>query len=284
MRLKPAQQYVTIPLSILGSGLIGKLSLVATKTYLVLLIRSDSNRNQCWPSIRSIAADANISTTSALKAISELEELGLIVKHKRTSENGDAASNLYTVMVPDVEPETRHTGVSTNDTPVSSNETPCINEWHTGVSTTDTELKPIELKPINNNTPTGSDVAEAPSTTPIETPKQQAKPDPYQAVLEVYSLANMQEPPRCEITPLLRSMKEAMASGWSTERIAAAWMKARTFANWSIWSLAYTLRHLTEAEAMHGSQIKHPQLSGEDRKAAARDAVKQAFGGKLNDH
>ena len=190
MRLIPAQQYVTIPLSILGSVLIGKLSLVATKTYLVLLIRSDSNRNQCWPSYRSIVADANISTTSVMKAIAELEEIGLIVKQKRISENGDAASNLYTIMVPDMDPEPRHTGVSIIDTPVTHTDTPCISHCYTGVSTNDTELKPIELKPENYYAPTGSADAEAVEHSPVQQSKlRDPKPDPYQSS-QLYRAAN----------------------------------------------------------------------------------------------
>ena len=275
MRLKPAQQYVTIPLSILGSGILTELSLIATKTYLVLLLRSDSNRNQCWPSLKRISADANLSLSSVQKAISELEEIGLIVKQHRTTSKGDAASNLYTVMVPDISDQDEPEGIPCDGIPYTETR-------YTGTPSDGNELKPIELKPENYNTPTGSADAEAPVEPTADTLPDPPKPDPYHAVLDIYELANMPEPPRCEITPLLRAMKQALASGWQPSRIAAAWSNARSRGNPQVWSLAYTLRHLTEAEGLStrppGSRgVNKP---GEDEiRASVKNAFKDVFGG-----
>ena len=267
MRLKPAQQYATVPLSILTSGLLGKLSLIATKTYVVLLLRSDSNRNQCWPSLKKISSDACMSLSSVQKAITELEEIGLIVKQHRTTAKGDAASNLYTIMVPDETQPEEVEGIPCDDTP--STATRC-----TGTPSDGNELTPLELTPENKNTPSGSAAADAPSKA--------AKPDVYQAVLQVYSFAGMAEPPRSEVVPLLKAMKAALASGWDVQRIVNAWCNARKHGNPQIWSLAYTLRNLTQAEAMTARPgCKPPEMSPEERKAANRAAVENAFGGAL---
>lgn len=183
MRLKPAQQYVTIPLSILGSGILTELSLIATKTYLVLLLRSDSNRNQCWPSLKRISADANLSLSSVQKAISELEEIGLIVKQHRTTSKGDAASNLYTVMVPDISDQDEPEGIPCDGIPYTETR-------YTGTPSDGNELKPIELKPENYYAPTGSADAEAVEHSPVQQSKlRDPKPDPYQSS-QLYRAAN----------------------------------------------------------------------------------------------
>ena len=58
--------------------------------------RSDGY-GKCWPGIRTIASDLNISRSTAKRALSELEKHGYLEKQTRFRNNGSNTSNLYTL-------------------------------------------------------------------------------------------------------------------------------------------------------------------------------------------
>ncbi len=288
MRLKPAQKFTPFPSSIIRTGLWRSLSASAKAVYPCLLDRSDGNTCKCWPSYATIASDAGVCRASAVEAVKELVQKGLVVKTARYDDDGDPASNLYTMMVPD---DDQGDG-SLDDQPGSpENRLPQSKKQTTGSLKSRPERYPIERDSLNEDSLTGSADAEAAEHPPVQPPKpKEPKPDPYRSVIETYSLAGLPEPPSSEVTPLLRAMKQALASGWPPTRIAAAWINARTKCSpqsLNVWSLAYTLRHLTDAEAMQskppGSGSKPPRLSDDELEARARANAANVMGELYND-
>ncbi len=274
MKLVKAQKFTPFPSSIIRSGLWAQLSASAKAVYVCLLDRSDGNTCKCWPSYATIAKDAGICRASAIVAVKELMTKELVIIEARHDDEGDQASNIYTMMVPDDEQEypsvNNALGSPENRPPQSKNQT-------TGSPNSRPERDPIEPDPLNGDSPTGSAAADA--------PHKAIKPDVYQAVLEVYNLAWMPEPPKSEVGRVLKYMKEALSSGWDTQRIATAWMNARKHAtNPHFWTLSYCLVHLTEAEAMTSRPGgKPPKLTDEELEARARANAQSVQGVLHND-
>lgn len=59
--------------------------------------RADAE-GKCWPGVKRIASDLNLSRRTAQRALSDLEKAGYIKRDKRFRENGSRTSNLYTVL------------------------------------------------------------------------------------------------------------------------------------------------------------------------------------------
>lgn len=68
----------------------------AKSVYMYLRDRSDGH-GKCWPGIRTIASDLNISRSTAKRALSELERHGYLEKQTHFRNNGSNTSNLYTI-------------------------------------------------------------------------------------------------------------------------------------------------------------------------------------------
>ena len=66
----------------------------AKAVYMYLEDRMDGER-KCWPGIRRIASDLQLSETTVKRAIRELEKSGYIQRSQRKRENGGWTSNLY---------------------------------------------------------------------------------------------------------------------------------------------------------------------------------------------
>lgn len=64
--------------------------------FLALHIRANRKvGNTCFPSLSTIADDANVSRRTVVNAIEELESVGLVTVEKRMDDAGDQTSNLY---------------------------------------------------------------------------------------------------------------------------------------------------------------------------------------------
>ena len=50
---------------------------------------------KCWPAIKTIAKEMNLSSSTVKRALNELCQAGLLVKETRWRENGGRTSNLY---------------------------------------------------------------------------------------------------------------------------------------------------------------------------------------------
>lgn len=70
------------------------LSQRATLVILYLINRADQE-NICFPSIRTIAKECNISTRTVQRALYDLEKAGFITRESRFHEQGGQRSNLY---------------------------------------------------------------------------------------------------------------------------------------------------------------------------------------------
>ena len=68
----------------------------ARMVYMYLRDRSNK-KNECWPGIKTIAADLHLSRSTVKRALADLERGGYLTKLPRYRENGSSTSNLYSV-------------------------------------------------------------------------------------------------------------------------------------------------------------------------------------------
>ena len=73
------------------------LSHKAKAVYIYLCDRANA-QGQCWPGIRRIGTDLNLSRSTVKRALRELTEQRYITKELRYRDNGGKTSNLYTVL------------------------------------------------------------------------------------------------------------------------------------------------------------------------------------------
>ena len=66
----------------------------ATAVYLYLYQKC-YDKESCFPSIKTICSDMNMSRSTVKRAITDLEREGFVVKERRYRENGGNSSNLY---------------------------------------------------------------------------------------------------------------------------------------------------------------------------------------------
>ena len=69
----------------------------ARAVYMYLKDHADS-KGQCWPGIRTIAGELQLSRSTVKRALDDLCKAGLISKEYRWRENGSHSSNLYHVL------------------------------------------------------------------------------------------------------------------------------------------------------------------------------------------
>lgn len=63
-----------------------------------MYLKSRANKEGvCWPSIRRIGADLNLSRATVQRALQDLQRTGWISAEPRWRENGGCSSNLYHV-------------------------------------------------------------------------------------------------------------------------------------------------------------------------------------------
>jgi len=67
------------------------------KSVLIYLSDRADGQGKCWPGIKTIAADLNLSRSTVKRSLADLEKAGYIEKMARHRGNGSNTSNLYTV-------------------------------------------------------------------------------------------------------------------------------------------------------------------------------------------
>ena len=72
----------------------------ARLVYMYLRDRS-GRKGTCWPGLKTIAKDLNLSPSTVKRALNDLSHLGLISKEPRFRENGGSTSNLYKICNPE---------------------------------------------------------------------------------------------------------------------------------------------------------------------------------------
>ena len=70
----------------------------AKLVYLYLLGRVNRADSTCFPSIKTISRDANLSESSVKRSLNELLERNYIAKEHRFRSNGGKSSNLYHIL------------------------------------------------------------------------------------------------------------------------------------------------------------------------------------------
>ena len=68
----------------------------ARAVYMYLRDRADSE-GSCWPGIKTIAKDLNLSRSTVKRALADLERRGYLQRILRYRDNGSSTSNLYFV-------------------------------------------------------------------------------------------------------------------------------------------------------------------------------------------
>ena len=68
------------------------------KTVYMYLQNMAVSSGQCWPGIRTIAADLGLSRSTVKRALADLEKHGYIEKERRYRDNGSSTSNLYKLL------------------------------------------------------------------------------------------------------------------------------------------------------------------------------------------
>ena len=69
----------------------------SAKTVYMYLKSMSASKGECWPGIKTIAADLGLSKSTVKRAIRDLEKHGYIEKETRHRDNGSFTSNLYRV-------------------------------------------------------------------------------------------------------------------------------------------------------------------------------------------
>jgi len=69
----------------------------AIPVYMYLKDRSSST-GSCWPGVKTIARDLNLSRSTVKRALTDLEQRGYLAKLPRYRPNGSNTSNLYTLL------------------------------------------------------------------------------------------------------------------------------------------------------------------------------------------
>ena len=67
------------------------------KTVYMYLRSMSASKGECWPGIKTIAADLHLSRSTVRRALNDLERRGYIQRTPRYRENGSRSSNLYTL-------------------------------------------------------------------------------------------------------------------------------------------------------------------------------------------
>ena len=75
----------------------GELPHRAKSVFIYLCDRADG-QGKCWPGIKTIAEDLNLSRSTVKRALADLEKACYIEKAARHRDNGSNTSNLYTVL------------------------------------------------------------------------------------------------------------------------------------------------------------------------------------------
>lgn len=74
-----------------------ELSHRARAVYMYLKDHADK-QGRCWPGIKTIAAELDMSRSTVKRALDDLCKEGLISKEPRWRENGSYTSNLYKIL------------------------------------------------------------------------------------------------------------------------------------------------------------------------------------------
>jgi len=91
---KKGRQVMTNKGKLIKSVYASELTQRATLVAFYLINRADQE-NTCFPSVKTIAKECNISTRTVQRAVNDLEEAGFLVRESRFHDQGGQRSNLF---------------------------------------------------------------------------------------------------------------------------------------------------------------------------------------------
>lgn len=114
----------------------------ATLVAFYLINRSD-REGTCFPGVKTIAKECNISTRTVQRALNDLEEAGFLVRESRFHEQGGQRSNLYYLQV--LENEQVHEQTVEDQNYEDINDSDVINTEPTNMNTNNVYKAAISL-------------------------------------------------------------------------------------------------------------------------------------------
>jgi len=124
----------------------------ATLVAFYLINRADSQRT-CFPGVKTIAKECNISTRTVQRALNDLEEVGFLVRESRFHVQGGQRSNLYYLQVledeqDNTQPVEDQRDEDTNDSDVSNAEPNNSNINYPHQASINIDLPAIDFKEL----------------------------------------------------------------------------------------------------------------------------------------
>ena len=124
----------------------------ATLVAFYLINRADSE-GTCFPGVKTIAKECNISTRTVQRALNDLEEAGFLVRESRFHVQGGQRSNLYYLHVledeqDDTQPVEDQRDEDTNDIDVSNAESNKLNIKDSYQASVNIDLPTIDFKEL----------------------------------------------------------------------------------------------------------------------------------------
>lgn len=95
----PEREYDRISAEIYAEDAAEREAREAARTYAAYMYLKDRSNSagSCWPGIKTIARDMNLSRSTVKRALADLEQHGYLAKLPRYRPNGSNTSNLYTL-------------------------------------------------------------------------------------------------------------------------------------------------------------------------------------------
>ena len=124
----------------------------ATLVAFYLINRAD-REGTCFPGVKTIAKECNISTRTVQRALNDLEEAGFLVRESRFHVQGGQRSNLYYLQVledeqDDTQPVEDQRDEDTNDIDVSNAESNKLNIKDSYQASVNIDLPTIDFKEL----------------------------------------------------------------------------------------------------------------------------------------
>lgn len=124
----------------------------ATLVAFYLINRADS-QGTCFPGVKTISKECNISTRTVQRALNDLEEAGFLVRESRFHEQGGQRSNLYYLLaIENKQDDTKMVEIQqeedNNECDVSSVEPYNLNIYNLQMDLVDIDLTAINFKEL----------------------------------------------------------------------------------------------------------------------------------------
>jgi predicted transcriptional regulator len=108
------------------------------------LINRANKENTCFPSVKTIAKECNISTRTVQRALGDLEEAGFLIRESRFHIQGGCKSNLYILFSVENE-ESQNMSTEDFDNPISVENDEDVIKAEKDIKDSDSQIKSIDF-------------------------------------------------------------------------------------------------------------------------------------------